>query len=229
MHQTHRADLAALASLAPRRLNTFIHTGWIASVEAASPVNAKGEPIPWFTYPAIDFLESKIRADWTVWEWGCGNSTLWWAAKAARVFSIEHNAEWHQKISADLAANAAIALIEDPNIYASLRAIETAERFDVIVIDGEQRNLCARSAVGLTKPTSLIVFDNSDRKEYRDGLAFLGAGGWKRIDFFGLVPSYAYRTCTSVFYRDESLLNGGRLPCDLESSLGQTLSQVLGE
>lgn len=229
MHETHRADLAALSSLAPRRLNTFIHTGWIASVESARPVNAQGQPIPWFTYPAIDFLESKIRPEWTVLEWGCGNSTLWWAARTARVVSIEHNAEWHRKISPDLPAHATIALIENPQAYSSLKETEPAGLFDVIVIDGEERNACARTAVSRAKSSSIIVFDNSDRRSVGDGLAYLGDSGWKRIDFFGLLPSYAYRTCTSVFFRDDSLLRPNRLPCDLQSSLGLTCAQVLGE
>jgi hypothetical protein len=148
MHENHRADLQALSDLAPRRLNTFIHTGWIASVESGRPVNAQGQPIPWFTYPAIDFLDSKILPNWSVLEWGCGNSTLWWAAKTARVFSVEHNAEWHQKISAELPANATIALIENEQSYATLQEVQTADCFDVIVIDGQERNLCARGWAG---------------------------------------------------------------------------------
>jgi hypothetical protein len=229
MRETERADLAALSSLAPRRLNTFIHTGWIASVEAGRPVDARGEPIPWYTYPAIDFLESKIQREWSVLEWGCGNSTRWWAARTARVLSIEHNAEWQRKISTDLPAHATATLIEDPLAYSTLKETAPAETFDVLIIDGEERNACARTAVTRAKPSSIIVFDNSDRKSVGDGMTYLADSGWKRIDFFGLLPSYAYRTCTSIFFRDDSLLRGDRLPCDLQSSLGLTCAQVLGE
>ena len=224
----HGATPEQVARLGPARLNTLVHTGWLHSLYAGIPVNAAGDPLPWITYPAIDFLEQKISPDWSVLEWGCGQSTLWWAARVRRVVSIEHDADWQQQTAARAPANASVHWVSAADTYADA-APAGEELFDVTLIDGEDRNRCARTALRRTRPSGLIVFDNSDRRSVRDGLTCLTEAGWQRIDFFGLLPSFAYRICTSVFFRDASLLARGPLPCDSRSSLGPTLSQVLDE
>ncbi len=221
--------LEAIANLAPRRLNTFIQSGWVESISIARPVNAKGEPIPWFTYPAIEFLEQRINPAWHILEWGCGNSTLWWAARVARVTSIEHNPQWHQEISGNAPGNATITLIEDPKRYANLTDAHRLAPPNVIVIDGEHRAECAKTAHAIACDTTLIVLDNSDRPSLKPAMNFLRSSGWNRLDLYGLIPCFAYRTCTSVFYREAFPEANDVLPCDFVSCLGPTLSQTLKE
>ena len=50
--------------------------------------------IPWFAYAAIDFLETFLQPHMTVCEYGSGGSTLFFAARAKSVFSIEDNPKW---------------------------------------------------------------------------------------------------------------------------------------
>jgi hypothetical protein len=221
------ADLQNVSRLAPFRLNTLVHSGWLHSLISARAVNAQSEPIPWFTQPSIDFLEPKVQPHWNVLEWGSGNSTLWWASRVASVTSIEHDPVWHRTISGQAPANVNITLVENPHKYPEVPNI--AGSFDAIVIDGPERNRCAESAARVATRTGIIIFDNSDRQSVREGLAYLTNTGWKRLDFFGLLPAYLYRTCTSIFFRDDSFLATGPLPCDLQSSLGPTCAQVLGE
>ncbi|MGD0463005.1 MAG: class I SAM-dependent methyltransferase [Tepidisphaeraceae bacterium] len=223
------ADLENVVRLAPFRINALVTTGWLNSLFDGRPVDAGGRPIPWFTYPAIDFLEPRVQRNWTVLEWGCGNSTLWWAARTRHVIGVEHDRSWHQLIASDAPENAIIVLAENPDRYVNLQDTPDAGPYDAIVIDGERRNQCARRAASSVKPDGVIVFDNSDRKAYRDGLAFLMDSGWKRLDFFGLIPSYLYRGCTSIFYRDDAFLNSRVLPCDHQSCVGPTCAQGLGE
>ena len=59
--------------------------------------------------------------------------------------------------------------------------------------------------------------------------ALAGVPGWKRLDFFGLIPAYLYKNCTSVFFRDDRWVTGGPLPCDVVSEVGQTCAGALGE
>ncbi|MGD0540341.1 MAG: hypothetical protein ABSB33_02375 [Tepidisphaeraceae bacterium] len=223
------ADLENVLRLAPIRINALVTSGWLNSMFDGRPVDAGGRPIPWFTYPAIDFLEPRVQRNWTVLEWGCGNSTLWWAARTKRVIGIEHDRAWHKIIASETPANAAVLLAEDLDRYADLQDAPDAGPYDAIVIDGERRNQCARRAARIAKLDGIIVFDNSDRQAYREGLAFLMDSGWKRLDFFGLLPSYLYRGCTSIFYRQEAFLDSRILPCDHQSCVGPTCAQALGE
>ncbi|MGI6098591.1 MAG: hypothetical protein ACOYD3_02410 [Kiritimatiellia bacterium] len=56
------------------------------------------EQIPWITYPALEWLDCHIHADMTVFEWGTGGSTLFYARHTKHVVSVEHNPEWYDAV-----------------------------------------------------------------------------------------------------------------------------------
>ena len=51
------ADWNYIEALLPKNTNTFSRSGHLLSVSTMRPMNGEGKPIPWFTYPAIDFLD----------------------------------------------------------------------------------------------------------------------------------------------------------------------------
>lgn len=51
--------------------------GYDLSARTNSCVDADGDPIPWYTYPAIEYLAGLSFTGKDVWEYGCGNSTKW--------------------------------------------------------------------------------------------------------------------------------------------------------
>ncbi|MBY0430836.1 MAG: class I SAM-dependent methyltransferase, partial [Rhodospirillales bacterium] len=200
------ADWQLINKIMPMDLNFLLSSGWLRSLYLKEPVNTNRSPIPWITYPAIDFLEQKIQKDWTVFEWGSGNSTLWWSERVKYVHAVESNKEYYEKFSNDkkdniMKDNIMIKLCEDEDSY--INAIETSQfsLFDVVVIDGDSRNLCAKKAVEHVKDDGIIVFDNSDRSAYQDGINYITDFGWMRIDFFGMIPCYTYKSCTSIFLK----------------------------
>lgn len=69
--------------------------GWARSVDQDAAVNIEG-PIPWYTYPAITELARITPATARVFEYGSGNSSLWWRRHAAEVVSVEHDPVWHK-------------------------------------------------------------------------------------------------------------------------------------
>jgi hypothetical protein len=71
--------------------------GWYRSVQLNESVDAQG-PVPWFTYPAIRFLQGIVRPDLRVLEYGTGNSTLWWAQRVQQVVSVEHDPAWAARV-----------------------------------------------------------------------------------------------------------------------------------
>lgn len=75
--------------------NYLSKEGWFNQ----NPINNNG-PTPWFTYPAISFLEDIITKDFRVFEYGSGFSTLYFANKAKEVHSVDHNLDWVEKITA---------------------------------------------------------------------------------------------------------------------------------
>jgi SAM-dependent methyltransferase len=134
--------------------------------------------LPWFSYGAIDFLEAFLQPHMTVGEYGSGGSTLFFARRTKRVFSIEDNPKWFELVSARLQqkglTNATLKLcpfdFKKPVGFensAYLHALPE-ERFDVIVVDGSEewtqvRPICFAKAEPRVKPGGIIVVDDSWR------------------------------------------------------------------
>src|SRR4051812_924452 len=77
--------------------------GWMASRRKSASIDAAGRPLPWYTYPAIRFLENRLPTGLEVLEYGAGNSTLWWMARANSVMSIETDRSWAERTQKRLA------------------------------------------------------------------------------------------------------------------------------
>src|SRR5687768_4876731 len=69
-------------------------TGHFRSSLRARSVDRQGNPIPWYTYPAFDFLAGKDYTGKRILEFGAGHSTLWWMQRAAEVVGIEGSEAW---------------------------------------------------------------------------------------------------------------------------------------
>jgi hypothetical protein len=139
--------------------------GHLKSVSSGRPVGADGQPIPWYTYPAVEYLEQLDFSGCSVFEYGAGNSTLFWAARAGQVISVEDDEGWHRLMLSKVPANCRLIHQEDLARYVD--AIEEFPAgFDVIVVDGAARGLtrlkCARAAVPYLKPGGMIILDNAD-------------------------------------------------------------------
>lgn len=181
--------------------------GWFRSFRAEESVDAGGNPIPWITYSAIEFLKNRIHSEMSVFEYGCGGSTLWWASKVKEVVSVEPNKDWYKKISGKLPYNVNLYYIElASNGDYSKKITEFKNKFDIIFIDGEDRVNCIINSLYALKAEGVIVCDNSDRIEYRKGYNFLFEHGFSKIEFVGMCPIVTYKSETGIFYRPNNCL-----------------------
>ena len=124
--------------------------GWLRAWWVGKPVDANGEPVPWLTYPAIDFLSQFDFSDLSVFEWGSGFSTLWWAKRCKHITTVELNPAWLPYIKTLLPPEVELietALDVDEEVNALLS--HPAAEHDVIVIDnhGPFRWRCAEATV----------------------------------------------------------------------------------
>lgn len=184
--------------------------GWFRSYHSKQSVDKSGKAIPWLTYSFIHFLEPRLHKEMNLFEYGCGNSTIWFAQKVNWVDAVENNQKWITKIQKQVSKNTSIFYKEvqenENGEYA--KAISTTGKFyDIVVVDGRDRNNCIKQAEKCLAPRGVIVLDNSDRPDYQEGINFLLSKGFKKIDFIGIVPIVAMVSSTSVFYRNENCLN----------------------
>jgi hypothetical protein len=174
--------------------------GHLGSVRRREPVDAAGREIPWFTYPAIEYLERLDFRHRSVFEFGAGNSTLYWGRRAARVVSIEHNRTWHDRLRPRLSAGQELVLAEDPAAY--VRALEDrVEEFDVIVVDGIERQACCHAALTRLRRGGFVILDNADW--HQRSAAVLREAGLIEVDFSGFGPVNGYTWTTSLFLHRE--------------------------
>ena len=216
--------------------------GWFESSRSLQSVGVQGAPTPWITYPAFKMLERIVRPSHKIFEYGTGNSSLWWSSKANLVAAVEHNPDWSDIIKEKAPGNLSVALrregeaasdehrylidsflSEHPSLpslgdrksdighglncvdfgaYAAEPAKYGKGFFDIFVVDGMARSLCAHVAAELITDNGIIIWDNSDRRQYNPGFAGLGKLGWKRIDFYGPGPVGLREWCTSIFCRN---------------------------
>jgi len=181
--------------------------GWFLSCRLQASVNRSGEPIPWFTYPFLEFLSNRLHRDMSVFEYGAGASTLWWARNVRRVIACEHDLNWFNKINKQLPANVNIFHVDlTPGGAYAEKILEYPGQFDVVVIDGRDRERCAINSVNSLTSAGVIIWDNTNRESYRNGIKELKELGFRQLAFVGFAPICAWKCETSVFYRDNNCL-----------------------
>ena len=200
---TAKSPLAALYSSSVT--GYLARSGWRRSFLSKRAVDQDGRSLPWFTYPSIAFLEPRISPEMTVFEFGSGSSTLWWASRVKRVVAVEHDPLWLAQVRDKAPPN--VELIHRPlDTYAdSIRAYEGV--FDIVVIDGRDRNRCAENAPPALNAQGVVIWDNSERPEYGPGFECLTSRHFRRLDFVGMGPIAPFAWTTSVFYRSENCLS----------------------
>lgn len=183
-------------------------TGHFRSSLLAKAVQKNGNPLPWYTYPSIDFLKNRSYADRTVLEFGAGQSTMWWAARAMNVLALEGDRAWYEEIADALPKNVELHLVSMASSSACVSDVERilgnkTRRFDVIVIDGLYRHEMIDLAKALMKEDGMIICDNADGFGIYD--AFRNSG-LSRVDFYGYAPGVLSPHATSIFFKPGSFL-----------------------
>jgi len=176
--------------------------GHFLSALKYSSVDRKGNPLPWFSYPAINFLEGVGLSTRSIFEWGSGNSTLYWSRKALKITSVEYNQRWYEKIHSQLSKtnSSNFKIIYAPGKKDYLKAIGDARRvYDIIVIDGLYRAACAREALNHLKKNGMIILDNAER--YREIKKLFRGRNLTEIDFHGFGPINHYPWTTAFFLK----------------------------
>jgi hypothetical protein len=213
------SKLKALATLIakPKRLNSLLShghkgyldtIGWFKAFDSQQAIDGEGLPIPWVTYSFIDFIKPRLHKDLSVFEYGSGNSTLFYAQRVRNVVSVEHDETWYRKIVKEKAPNAEMIFcrLDMAGAY-SKKAASLDQKFDIIIVDGRDRvNCCKQGINGLTE-RGVIVLDDSERKTYNPARLFLLQQGFKELSFSGISPGLFYEKATSVFYKANNCLD----------------------
>lgn len=179
--------------------------------------------LPWWTYGAIRDVEARLaeldgRA--RAFEYGAGASTIWLAKRCSHVASVEHDVGFAASMQGLFARHSNIDVSVVPDTPATGKPGECRSRrkgyeerafdayvatidshpgeFDIIVIDGRARTSCLAAAKSRLAPGGVILFDNSDRHEYRGSIEHCGLVERK---LHGRAPALPTASQTSLLTR----------------------------
>ncbi len=208
----------ALADLIgkPKRLNALLSyghkgylatIGWFTAFDTHQAVDEAGQPLPWVTYSFIDFIKTRLNKELSIFEYGSGNSTLFYAKRVKRVVSVEHDEAWFKKIVEEKASNAEMIFthLEKGGEYCQ-KAKLLGEKFEVIIVDGRDRVNCCKHSIDALTPNGVLVLDDLEREMYQEARTFLTEKGFKELPFTGISPGLFYNKATSVFYKADNCL-----------------------
>jgi hypothetical protein len=137
--------------------------GFLDSSRTGMAVDGVGKPLPLYTYPCIEYLTNIDFKNANVFEWGCGNSSLWWLAQGVKYYGVDTDIKW-----INIVKNVEPEIeIQHKTGNKFVQAIDNVDNnFDVIVIDGGHEKgakyRCVKLAVERLNRGGIIILDNSD-------------------------------------------------------------------
>lgn len=171
--------------------------GHFRTMRERASVDRLGNPIPWYTYPAIEYVKQLDFSQRHIFEYGAGYSSLFYSRRCAHITSLEDNPKWFEIIRTKAPSNCEILLAETKEKY--INAItERPQSYDVIIIDGSYREECCEVAPPKIKDTGMIILDNSDQlPRCVQALARLN---FIQVDMVGFGPLNGYLWTTTFFF-----------------------------
>lgn len=171
------------------------------SLKLGRPIDNKLNPIPWWTYPVIDYLNQFNFNEEIIFEYGPGNGTFWFVERGCKkIISIENEKNWYEELETKKQKNQILIYEENKDDYfSSILNYEST----VLIIDGKWRKenvefICANFEK-INTNLKMIIIDNPDKfqlgelmKSITDSYDFIQA------DFFGFGPAFRGIGCTTV-------------------------------
>lgn len=201
--------------------------GWLKSFSSGLSQDHNGNFLPWISYPAISYLQRKLKKTDVIFEYGCGTSTLFYLNKVSYVISLETNKIWFDIIknkiieqgfveintnNRDLEKfdnifnydNGQILLLEDGqnnNNYATVIK-DLKQKFDWIIVDSLKRYDCVCGALDCLQRNGTLILDDSQRQSYKKIFEYLEKKGLLKQDFWGIAAGQI-KVKNTTFFRYE--------------------------
>lgn len=189
-----------------RRENSFLYsTGWMRSLREGKPLDENGREIPWMNYAVIRFLEGRCMKDFQLFEFGSGYSTLFYARLVQRVTSVETDTKWLRRVEEIVPENVTMIFKNQDIDGEYCRVINsTGQKYDVVIVDGEDRVNCIKQSIEALTSRGVILLDDSEREEYCSGMDYAREKGFRALDFECMKPTMRAVSRATIFYHRDN-------------------------
>ena len=152
------------------------------------------KPAPWLSPSSILFFKKYLEKEMVGAEFGSGSSTLFFAPRISKLYSVEHNEEWYHLINEkltglncsnvdyrfvvqndksdfvgevfDLEEKSDFEIRRDyVNYFRALNDVKD-HSLDFAIVDGRARTECCHEVLPKIKKGGILILDNSERKRY---------------------------------------------------------------
>jgi len=157
---------------------------------------------PWISGNAFREMRAHLPSSAKVFEWGSGMSTVWFDRHCLEVHSVEDNIDWFNYIRTRVHSTQ-LYLLKCP-AYAEKILDFPDSYFDLISIDGSDRDQCLECAVPKVRPGGMVVLDNTDSRAPDMLRAFeilKAITGCDVKEFSGWAPGNAFPQETTILTR----------------------------
>jgi len=178
------------------------------SIEQIRPVNAKGKPVPWMNYSFVEFLTKRLKPSFRVFEFGSGNSTVYFSEYVASIKSVEYDEKWFNIVQLNLPSNAELIFKEkdfDGNYCRT--AIGMGQQFEMIIVDGRDRVNCLIQSIPALTSDGVLILDDSHEAKYQKAILVMENNGFKALTISGIKPYSSQVASSTIFYRNENCVD----------------------
>jgi predicted O-methyltransferase YrrM len=170
-------------------------------------VSRRTDTGPWIVPAAVAELERILTPAARIFEFGCGYSTAWLAARSAHVISLEHDDAWLAEVRARLRRaeldNCELIRAGADDFPAVIERFSD-EAFDLVIVDGQDtaattRVDCIIASASKVAPGGHLLLDDSDNRRYAAVDDILR--GWAARRFSGMKRYPLVATETSIYRR----------------------------
>jgi hypothetical protein len=135
---------------------------------------------PWMTNDEIELLEKYINKESIVLEYGSGSSTVWFAKRVHKLFSVEHHKQWYENINNSLIDSQNVEYYFIPpskewvdyydgssiEFYDYInKPLEKINNLDLCLVDGRARIDCCRAVIDKF-PNCIIAFHDYNHRAF---------------------------------------------------------------
>lgn len=184
------------------RRNYLTESGWLESARAKLSQRA-GKPLPWFTYGAIEFLERELTNAQSLFEFGGGQSTLYWAERLRAVVGVDHDPSFAAHVGAVLPDNAQLLLIEENAPLSDNLAKWLPDVPDLSDPERSEKTFRSGQLNGLFRQYALSLLDQPSEAfdvVVIDGMARV-LSTWSAIRYFKQKGFIVFDNSDRVFYQ----------------------------
>ena len=143
--------------------------------------------LPWLTSDAVRILDAWLKPHHRGLELGSGRSTFWFAERVAGLVSVEHDPEWHARVTEGLVKrglrNVEMVLARREDECAEAIRRQSDFSFDFILIDGLYREVSLAEGIRKLKPSGMLILDNAERYLLAPNLGIRMAAHQRKTSF----------------------------------------------